>query len=202
MRRTPAARHWVTTAHHARRSGFHSLPMPSCPDVLRASNDYSNAAAKSRDRRYRHMEVARRALWASGDHGGAIGIYREAIDRQPSMAAPYRWLDSALTSLGRLVEAEEVYKEAQLRSDELAPWKWLAELYKRHGREQEALDLLREAKARFSDNFATWSWLADALRKRSSIEAKLLYGEAVKKLPQQRIPRKWKRAVTATDERD
>jgi hypothetical protein len=51
-------------------------------------------------------------------------------------------------------------------------------------------------------NFATWSWLADALRKRSSIEAKLLYGEAVKKLPQQRIPRKWKRAVTATDERD
>src|SRR4029079_1320278 len=50
------------------------------------------------------------ALWASGDHGGAIGIYRQAIDRQPSMAAPYRWLDSALTSLGRLVEAEEVYK--------------------------------------------------------------------------------------------
>jgi len=45
-------------------------------------------------------------------------------------------------------------------------------------------------------------WLADALRKRSSIEAKLLYGEAVKKLPLQRIPRKWKRAVTATDERD
>jgi hypothetical protein len=32
------------------------------------------------------------------------------------------------------------------------------------------------------------------------VEAKLLYGEAVKKLPQQRIPRK--RAVTATDERD
>jgi len=118
------------------------------------------------------------------------------------MAAPYRWLGSALTSLGRLVEAEEVYKEAQLRSDELAPWKWLAELYERHGREQEALDLLRKAKARFPDNFATWSWLADALRKRSSIEAKLLYGEAVKKLPQQRIPRKWKRAVTATDERD
>ena len=54
------------------------------------------------------------ALWASGDHGGAIGIYREAIDRQPSMAAPYRWLDSALTSLGRLVEAEEVYKAAQV----------------------------------------------------------------------------------------
>jgi tetratricopeptide (TPR) repeat protein len=142
------------------------------------------------------------ALWASGDHGGAIGIYREAIDRQPSTAAPYRWLGSALTSLGRLVEAEEVYKEAQLRSDELAPWKWLAELYERHGREQEALDLLREAKARFPDNFTTWSWLADALRKRSSIEAKLLYGEAVKKLPQQRIPRKWKRGVTATDERD
>ena len=89
------------------------------------------------------------ALWASGDHVGAIGIYREAIDRQASMAAPYRWLGSALTSLGRLVEAEEAYKEAQLRSDELAPWKWLAELYERHGREQEALDLLREAKARF-----------------------------------------------------
>ena len=81
--------------------------------------------------------------------------------------------------------------------------KYLDEVFNGHdAREQEALDLLREAKARFSDNFATWSWLADALRKRSSIEAKLLYGEAVKKFPQQRIPRKWKRAVTATDERD
>ncbi len=125
--------------------------------VSKATSACQNAAEKDSGLAESHACLGL-IYQGTGKYEQAVGEYREAARRKPTLDAAPAGLASAYESLNRLEEAEQAYKAAvALRPNYWAGYNRLGTFYLRHGKLEEAGQMYSQVISLVPDSFAGYA---------------------------------------------